>query len=230
MMTIRKSSDRGHAKHSWLDTHHTFSFAGYHDSAHMGFRSLRVLNDDTIAPGRGFGAHAHRDMEIVTYVLSGELEHRDSMGERHIFAANVIQAMSAGTGVWHSEFNASKTAPVLLLHIWMRPAAEDFPPSYQQFSSDPAEKHGKLRRIAGPIADPASPSAVIHQDAHMYAAVLDSGSTVRYAVGPARHAWVHVAWGDVNVNGQKLETGDAVAVSDTSELAITGGTGRAILP
>jgi len=229
MMTVRKSEDRGHAKHCWLDTHHTFSFAGYHDPAHMGFRSLRVLNDDIIAPGRGFGAHAHRDMEIVTYVLSGELEHRDSMGERHIFGANVIQAMSAGTGVVHSEFNASKTEPVHLLQIWIEPSAEDFPPSYQQFSFDPAEKHGKLRRIAGPVADPAQPSAVIHQDAYMYAAVLDTGSTVKYTLGPGRHGWVQVAWGDVTVNGQTLEAGDAVAVSDTPELSITGGTGGEIL-
>jgi hypothetical protein len=199
----------------------------------MGFRSLRVLNDDTIAPGRGFGAHAHRDMEIVTYVLSGELEHRDSMGERHIFGANVIQAMSAGTGVVHSEFNASKTEPVHLLQIWIEPSAEDFPPAYQQFSFDPVEKHGKLRRIAGPALDsrpdPAQPFAVINQDTHMYASVLDAGSTVRYTLGPGRHAWVQVAWGDVIVNGQTLNAGDAVAVSDTPELAITGGTGGEIL-
>src|SRR6266852_3367492 len=216
MMTIRRASERGHAQHTWLNTHHTFSFAGYHDPAHMGFRALRVLNDDTIAPGRGFGAHAHRDMEIVTYVLAGQLEHRDSLGERHVFGPNVIQAMSAGTGVVHSEFNASRTEPVHLLQVWIEPSAEDFPPSYQQFEFDPAEKHGKLRRIAGPAPDASQPAAVIHQDAHMYAAMLDPGKSVEYPLPPGRHAWLHVAWGDVTVNGQALSTGDAVALSPST--------------
>jgi redox-sensitive bicupin YhaK (pirin superfamily) len=233
MMTIRRSSERGHVERDWLDTYHTFSFASYHDPEHMGFRSLRVLNDDTIAPGRGFGAHAHRDMEIITYVLSGALEHRDSTGEHHIFGPNVIQAMSAGTGVVHSEFNASKTQPLHLLQIWIEPSAEDFPPSYQQFSFDPEEKHGKWRLIAGPQSDPAHPSALIHQDARMYASVVDEGGTVRYTLPAGRHAYVHVAWGDVNLNGQKLHGGDAAAInadrSQPTELAITGGPGGEIL-
>jgi len=227
--TIRRASERGHAKHSWLETYHTFTFAGYYDPAHMGFRSLRVLNDDTIAPGRGFGAHAHRDMEIVTYVLSGQLEHRDSMGERHVFGANVIQAMSAGSGIVHSEFNASKTEPVHLLQIWIEPSAEDLPPSYQQFEFDPAEKHGKLRRIAGPTPDAAQRAAVIHQDAHIFAAVLDTGKTIRYPLASGRHAWVQVAWGEVAVNGEPLAMGDAIAVSDAPALTIAGTSGGEIL-
>jgi redox-sensitive bicupin YhaK (pirin superfamily) len=222
MMTIRRASDRGHAKHSWLNTHHTFSFAEYHDPAHMGFRALRVLNDDTIAPGRGFGAHAHRDMEIVTYVLSGQLEHRDSLGERHIFGPNVIQAMSAGTGVVHSEFNPSSTEPVHLLQVWIEPSAEDFPPSYQQFEFDPAEKRGKLRRIAGPVSEADRPSAVIHQDAEMYASVLEPEVSLRYTLPPGRHARLHTAWGDVTVNGQALSTGDAIALSEITELTLAG--------
>ncbi len=231
-MTIRRSKERGHAQHSWLDTYHTFSFAGYYDPEHMGFRALRVLNDDTIAPGRGFGAHAHRDMEIVTYILSGRLEHRDSTGEHHIFGPNVIQAMSAGTGVVHSEFNASKTEPVHLLQIWIEPSAEDFPPAYQQFAFDPDEKFGKWRLIAGPESDPAKPSAVIHQDARMYASVIESGTTVHYTLPAGRHAYIHVAWGDVQLNGEKLEEGDAASLSaDDSplEISITGGYGGEVL-
>src|SRR5262249_34063991 len=160
----------------------------------------------------GFGAHAHRDMEIVTYVLSGHLEHRDSTGEHHVFGPNVIQAMSAGTGVVHSEFNASKTEPVHLLQIWIVPSAEDFPPAYQQFSFDPEEKYGKLRRIAGPGSDGGQRSALINQDANMYTAVLDAGKEIRHPIGKGRAAYVHVAWGGVTVNSQPLETGDAVAL------------------
>lgn len=145
VVTIRKNQERGHADHGWLNTYHTFSFAGYHDPAHMGFRSLRVLNDDRVAPSKGFGAHAHRDMEILTYVLDGSLVHKDSMGEKRTFGANTVQAMSAGTGVIHSEFNASDSEPVRFLQVWIEPSVQDVEPSYQQIPFDPAEKRGRLQ-------------------------------------------------------------------------------------
>ena len=154
MITIRRSQERGHADHGWLNTYHTFSFASYHDPAHMGFRSLRVLNDDRVAPGRGFGAHAHRDMEILTYVLDGSLVHKDSMGEQRTFGPNTVQAMSAGTGVVHSEFNASEDEPVHLLQIWIEPAMEDVEPSYQEIPFEPSEKQGRLRLLAAPRQSP----------------------------------------------------------------------------
>ena len=152
MITIRHAGDRGHADHGWLNSWHTFSFANYYDPAHMGFRALRVINDDRVAPGKGFGAHAHRDMEIVSYVLEGSLAHKDSMGERHVIGPNTIQAMSAGTGIVHSEFNPSEKDPVHFLQIWIEPAMEDVEPSYQQISFAPAEKRGKLKLLASPDA------------------------------------------------------------------------------
>src|SRR3954453_22414419 len=152
MITIRRSEDRGHADHGWLNTYHTFSFANYFDPEHMGFRTLRVLNDDRVAPGRGFGAHGHRDMEIISYVLEGSLAHKDSTGEQQVLEPNMIQAMSAGTGVVHSESNPSRTEPVHFLQIWIEPAVQDAEPSYQQFAYNPVEKHGRLRLIAGPAS------------------------------------------------------------------------------
>jgi quercetin 2,3-dioxygenase len=222
MITIRRSQERGHADHGWLNTYHTFSFASYHDPAHMGFRSLRVLNDDRVAPSRGFGAHAHRDMEILTYVLDGSLVHKDSMGEKRTFGANVVQAMSAGTGVVHSEFNASETEPVRFLQIWIVPAVEDVKPTYQQIPFDPAEKLGRFRLLAAPKAVANGQAAVINQDALIYAAVLGSGETLKQTLPPGRHAWVQVARGNLNVNGQALAEGDGAAISAENELSFAG--------
>jgi quercetin 2,3-dioxygenase len=223
MITIRRSKDRGHADHGWLNTYHTFSFASYHDPAHMGFRALRVLNDDRVAPGRGFGSHAHRDMEIITYVLDGSLSHKDSMGEQHVFGANTIQAMSAGTGVIHSEFNASERAPVHFLQIWIEPAVDDVEPSYQQIPFDPSEKLGRFRLLATPRGNGSNgKAALIHQDAFVYAAQLDPGETLEQPLKPGRYAWVQVARGSISVNGQVLEEGDGAAVSDEHGLSFAG--------
>jgi redox-sensitive bicupin YhaK (pirin superfamily) len=220
MITLRKSQERGHANRGWLDSHFTFSFADYHDPKHMGYRALRVINEDTIAPGKGFGAHAHRDMEIITYVLSGALQHRDSMGSKHIVGPNTIQAMSAGTGVVHSEFNASDQDPVHLLQIWITPWEEDVEPSYQQMSFEPEEKSGKLRRIAGP--EHKEGSAFIHQDARVYVSKLAAGERIDYSMAPGRHAWLQVAEGNVVLNEQRLDQGDSAAVDGESSLAIEG--------
>ena len=222
MLTLRKAAERGHADHGWLDTYHTFSFASYFDPEHMGFRVLRVLNDDTVSPGRGFGPHAHRDMEILTYVLSGELRHKDSMGEERTFGPNVIQTMSAGTGVVHSEFNASSKDPVHFLQIWIEPSAEDFKPSYQQYSFSPQEKMGRLRLLAGPAKHPEEIAAVINQDAFVYAGVFRPRESMSYPLRENRHGWVHVATGDVTVNGHALTAGDGIAIGKEAEIAITG--------
>ena len=222
MITIRKSEDRGHADRGWLNTFHTFSFADYHDPAHMGFRSLRVLNDDRVAPGKGFGAHAHRDMEILTYVLEGNLLHRDSMGEQHTFGPNTVQVMSAGTGVVHSEFNASKSDPVHFLQIWIVPAMEDAEPSYQQIPFAPVEKQGRFRVLAAPKTAPADGSAVIHQDASVAVAVLGPGERLTHALDPQRYGWVQVARGGLSLNGQMLREGDGAAVSGEPELKFSG--------
>jgi redox-sensitive bicupin YhaK (pirin superfamily) len=222
MITIRHGSDRGHGDHGWRESWHTFSFGNFNDPAYMGFRSLRVMNEDRIAPGRGFGAHAHRDMEIITYILEGSLAHKDNMGERRIIGPNTIQAMSAGTGVVHSEFNASDKEPVHLLQIWIEPAMEDAEPSYHQISFAPAEKHGKLKLLASPDPAAAGTAAVIHQDARVYAAELGDGEKLRQPLSPGRYGWVQVARGSVLLNGQKLEEGDGAAVSEESELSLAG--------
>ncbi len=221
MITVRPSGERGHADRGWLNSWFTFSFADYHDPAHTGFRSLRVINDDVIAPGKGFGAHAHRDMEIITYMLSGHLAHKDSTGEKHVIGPNTIQAMSAGTGIVHSEFNASDEEPSHSLQIWIEPAMEDVEPSYQQISFSPAEKRGRFRLLAGP--HPHDGSAVIHQDARIYVAELHPGETLSREIAPGRFAWIHVAHGHVEVNGNKLAEGDSAAVSDEKQLSFTGG-------
>jgi redox-sensitive bicupin YhaK (pirin superfamily) len=222
MLTLRKAEDRGHTDLGWLSSYHTFSFGGYHDPHHMGFRALRVLNDDRVAAGKGFGAHGHRDMEILSYVLEGGLAHKDSMGEQHVLGPNEVQAMSAGTGVIHSEFNASVTSPTHFLQIWIVPAAEDLKPSYQQFAYPSSEKRGALRLIAGPDRTNNPPAAFINQDARMYAAVIPPGVSIDYAIRPARHAWVHCATGAIEVNGVALSQGDGLAVSDESALRLRG--------
>lgn len=222
MITIRRSEERGHAERGWLNTYHTFSFANYNDPAHMGFRALRVLNDDRIAAGRGFGAHAHRDMEILSYVLEGNLAHKDSTGEQRIVGPNTIQAMSAGTGVVHSEFNASTSEPVHFLQMWIVPSTEDLEPSYQEITFAPAEKQGRFRLLAAPQERANDQAAVIHQDASVYAAVLDSGETVKQALAPERHAWIQVARGSVLLNGQLLKEGDGASLSGETEFALTG--------
>jgi redox-sensitive bicupin YhaK (pirin superfamily) len=222
MLTLRKAEDRGHTDLGWLNSYHTFSFGSYRDPKHMGFRALRVLNDDRVAAGRGFGAHGHRDMEILSYVLEGGLAHKDSMGEQHVLGPNEVQAMSAGSGVIHSEFNASAKEPTHFLQIWIVPSDEDLTPSYQQFAYAPSEKRGALRLIAGPERGANPPAAFIHQDARMYAAVLGAGESISHAIPPGRHAWVQCATGQIEVNGLGLQEGDGLAVSGEPGLTLRG--------
>jgi hypothetical protein len=225
MVTLRRAEERGHANRGWLNSNFTFSFADYHDPAHMGFRSLRVINDDVVQGGKGFGAHAHRDMEIISYVLEGALTHRDSMGEERTVGPNTIQAMSAGTGVVHSEFNASRGEPVHFLQIWIIPSEEDLEPSYQQISFAPEEKQGRLKLLAAP--EKVEGSALIHQDAWVYASALDAGQSIEKPVAKGRHAWVQVANGNVVLNGHALKTGDGAAVSDEETVRLEGAQGGA---
>jgi len=220
MIHIRKSDERGHANHGWLDTHFTFSFADYYDSKHVHFRTLRVMNDDRIAGGGGFPMHPHRDMEIVTYVLEGALEHRDSMGNGSVIKPGDIQYMSAGTGVTHSEFNASETKPVHLYQIWMFPEKQALKPAYGQKKFGEAEKRGKLRLVVSP--DGRDGSVKIRQDNDLYAAVLAKGETVKHELKPERHAYVQVARGSVTLNGAKLDEGDGAAISDEKAVELTG--------
>ncbi|HEY1302365.1 MAG TPA: pirin family protein [Vicinamibacterales bacterium] len=221
MITLRKSKDRGHTDLGWLNSYHTFSFGGYHDPKHMGFRALRVLNDDRVAPGKGFGAHGHRDMEILSYVMEGQLAHQDSLGEPRVIGPNEVQAMSAGTGVIHSEFNASNAEPTHFLQIWIIPDREDIEPSYQQFAYAPNEKRGVLRLMAGPDTTNTA-AAQIHQDAKMYASVLEPRDAITYAIPRGRHVWLHCASGNLDVNGIALEEGDGVGVSDEDALEMRG--------
>jgi quercetin 2,3-dioxygenase len=220
MITIRKSDDRGRANHGWLDTHFTFSFADYFDPEHTQFRTLRVMNDDRVAGGGGFPMHPHRDMEIVTYVLEGALEHRDSMGNGSVIKPGDIQYMSAGTGVTHSEANASKSAPVHLYQIWMMPDKRGHKPAYDQKNFTEAEKRGKLRLLASP--DGREGSVKIRQDNELYATVLGPGDSVKHALKPERHAYVQVARGSVKLNGKPLETGDGAAISAEQSVELTG--------
>ena len=220
MIRLRKAEDRGHADHGWLDTWHTFSFADYHDPEHMGFRALRVINDDVVAPGRGFGTHPHRDMEIVTYVLEGALAHKDSMGNASTIVPGEVQRMSAGTGVLHSEFNYSKTDRVHLLQIWLLPDRSGIEPSYEQTFFPDEEKLGRLRLVASP--DGADGSVTIHQDARLYATLLEPGQEVAHDLAPGRHAWVHVAQGRASLNGHALAAGDGAAVSAEERLVLRG--------
>jgi redox-sensitive bicupin YhaK (pirin superfamily) len=220
MITIRKSDERGRANHGWLDTHFTFSFADYFDPEHVQFRTLRVMNDDRVAGGGGFPMHPHRDMEIVTYVLEGALEHRDSMGNGSVIKPGDVQYMSAGTGVTHSEANASKTEPVHLYQIWMMPDKRGHKPAYDQKNFTEAEKRGKLRLVASP--DGRDGSVKIRQDNELYATVLGAGESVTHALKPERHAYIQVARGSVKLNGKTLETGDGAALTAEKALELTG--------
>jgi hypothetical protein len=218
LITIRKANDRGHANHGWLDTYHTFSFASYRDPNHVHFRALRVMNEDVVAPGQGFGTHPHDNMEIVTYVLQGALEHRDSMGNGEVLRPGEFQRMSAGTGITHSEFNPSSTEPVHLYQIWLFPNERNIEPSYEQKSFDTNERHNRLRLVAAP--DAAEGSLRIHQDARIYLATLDDGTEVEHAIAPSRHAWLQVLRGSVNVGDQQLTAGDGAALSDEPSLSV----------
>lgn len=218
MITIRKSEDRGHFDFGWLDTYHTFSFDQYYDRAHVHFRSLRVINEDRVAPGQGFPTHSHRDMEIITYILSGALEHRDSMGNGSVIRPGDVQRMSAGTGVSHSEFNPSESEEVHLLQIWILPAARNLAPSYEQKFFSNAERSGKLRLIASD--DQRDASVRIHQDARVYATVLGGGERLMHSLNEGRYAWLQVARGTLSLNDIKLGHGDGAAVSNETELQI----------
>jgi len=220
MIAIRKAAERGHADHGWLDTRHTFSFADYYDERYPGFRGLRVINEDRVQPGRGFPTHGHRDMEIISYVLAGALEHKDSMGTGSVVRPGDVQRMSAGTGVLHSESNHSRDEIVHFLQIWITPERRGLPPSYEQKHFPEAEKRGRFRLVAS--RDGAEGSVTIHHDARIYAAVLDRGQALAHPLGAGRHAWVQVARGAVTLNGAALEQGDGAAVSGEPALAIAG--------
>jgi redox-sensitive bicupin YhaK (pirin superfamily) len=227
VIQIRPSQERGHANHGWLDSHHTFSFADYHDPEHMGFRALRVINEDRVAPGRGFGTHSHRDMEIISYVLEGALQHSDSIGTGSVIKPNDVQRMSAGSGVSHSEYNGSATDPVHFLQIWLVPAQRGIAPSYEQkhFSRD--DKRGRLRIVASP--DARDGSVKIHTDALVYAGVLEAGEQARLDLQPQRHAWIQVARGRVRVNDRELSAGDGAAISQESTVRVEGIEGGEVL-
>ena len=220
MILVRKSNDRGHADHGWLDSRFTFSFADYYDPQHVQFRTLRVMNDDRIAGGGGFPTHPHRDMEIVTYVLAGALAHKDSMGNGSVIKPGDVQYMSAGTGVAHSEFNASDSETAHLYQIWMFPDQKGYKPVYDQKHFTSADKRGKLRLVVSP--DGRDGSVQIRQDNELYATVLAPGESVQHALKPDRHAYVQVARGSVTLNGQPLDTGDGAAISAEKSLQLTG--------
>jgi len=218
MITVRPGKERGHFDHGWLDTYHTFSFSQYHDPAHMGFRSLRVINEDRVEPGAGFPPHSHRDMEIITYVLAGGLAHKDSMGNASTIRPGNVQRMSAGTGVTHSEYNGSDTEPVHLLQIWILPQTRNLPPSYEEKVFSAADKQGRLRLVAS--QDARDGSARIHQDASVYGSLLEPGQTVRHPLAAGRGAWIHLVSGAATVNGKLLTTGDGAAIEQEADIEI----------
>ena len=218
MLKLRRAEDRGHANHGWLDTHYTFSFADYYDPRSVGFGALRVINDDTVAPGAGFPPHSHRDMEIITYVLEGAVQHQDSMGNGSIIKPGEVQRMSAGTGVTHSEYNASKKEPLHLLQIWILPSRSGLPTGYEQKYFSDAEKRGSLRLVASP--DGADGSVRIQQNARMFASLLEGGQSVSHEFEKGRLGWLHVARGSAEVNGTSLKAGDGVGISDVAKLTI----------
>ncbi|HVE71746.1 MAG TPA: pirin family protein [Thermoanaerobaculia bacterium] len=225
MITIRRAEERGHADHGWLDTYHTFSFADYYDPEHMGFRALRVINEDRVAPGRGFGTHGHRDMEIISYVLEGALAHSDSMGTDGVIRPGEVQRMSAGSGVMHSEMNGSDSEGVHFLQIWIMPEQRSIAPSYEQKAIDDDQRRGALHLIAGREAG--NGAVKIHQDVRLYTALLD-GQTVTHDFAEGRYGWVQVARGEAEVNGQRLKAGDGAAIADEPSVTLTG-TGAEVL-
>lgn len=227
MITLRKSEERGHANHGWLNSYHSFSFADYYDPHHMGFRNLRVINEDRVHAGKGFGMHPHRDMEIISYVLEGALEHRDSIGNSAIIRPGEVQIMSAGTGIVHSEYNHSQSDLVHFLQIWILPDKKGVKPRYDQKMYSQEEKQGKLRLVVS--QDGREGSVSIHQDANIYASLLDAGQEVDYQIKPDRHAWVQVVKGDITLNGQVLSAGDAAAVSNENKLVVGAKTNSEFL-
>ena len=227
MLTIRKSQDRGHANHGWLDSFHSFSFAGYHDPAHMGFGNLRVINEDRVAGGAGFGTHGHKDMEIISYVLSGELAHRDSMGNVETIPPGDVQRMSAGRGVMHSEFNHKAEETTHFLQIWLLPNERGIAPGYEQKHFDAADKRGRLRLVASP--DGADGSVTVHADARLFAGLFDGAETATLALDPARKAYVHLVRGALEVNGRPLAAGDAVLIEGESALELARGSDAEVL-
>ena len=224
MITIRRSQERGGADHGWLNTRHTFSFDTYYDPRHMHFRALRVINEDIVQPGGGFPTHPHRDMEIITYVLEGALRHQDSLGNGSIIRPGDGQRMSAGTGIRHSEANASATEPVHLLQIWIMPNRKGIEPGYEQKAFLEEEKRSRLRVIAAP--DGREGAVTLHQDVSLYVSLLDKDQQVTHTLSPGRHAWLQVARGSVQLNGTRLQQGDGAAVSDEQKLTISGSDGR----
>lgn len=227
MITIRPAAERGHYNHGWLDTHHTFSFASYYDPKHMGFRDLRVINEDRVAPGRGFGTHSHRDMEIITYVLEGSLEHEDSLGNGSVIFPGDVQRMSAGTGVAHSEYNGSKDEPVHFLQIWILPERAGIVPGYEQRTFLPEEKRGRLRLIAA--RDGREDAVRINQDVDLYASLLEPGEAVEHQLREGRHAWMQVVRGEVSLNGADLRAGDGAAIGDERSLRIEASQSAEVL-
>jgi redox-sensitive bicupin YhaK (pirin superfamily) len=227
MIVRRPSNERGLADHGWLKSRHSFSFADYYDPAHMGFRNLRVINEDRVAPGQGFGTHGHRDMEIISYVLDGELGHKDSMGTGSVIRPGDVQRMSAGTGVRHSEMNPSPDKPVHFFQIWLLPATPGIPPGYEQKRFDDTEKRGRLRLVAA--RDGRDGAITVHADAELYAGLLAPGERAHLDLKPGRHAWIQVARGTVTVNGQDLEAGDGAAVSDETALDVTASSDAEVL-
>jgi hypothetical protein len=225
MITLRRAEERGHFDHGWLNTRHTFSFADYYDPKHMGFRDLRVINDDLVAPGEGFGEHPHRDMEILTYILEGALEHKDSMGNGSVIRPGDVQRMSAGTGVTHSEFNPSPRERVHLLQIWILPEKRGAEPGYEQKHFTPEERRGRLRLVAS--RDGQDGSVTINQDSRIYATLLDQGQSVSFENAQGRHAWLHLARGEAKLNGETLRAGDGVAITGKESLTLTAGPGGA---
>lgn len=227
MLSLRRSQDRGYADHGWLKSFHSFSFANYYDPQHMGFGNLRVINEDRVAPGRGFGTHGHRDMEIISYVLEGNLAHRDTLGNVKGIPPGDVQRMSAGTGVQHSEFNHAAEQTTHFLQIWIEPNRRGIPPSYEQKSFSEGDKRGRLRLVASP--DGAEGSVTIHADARVYAGLFDGDEQASLALSPGRKGYVHLVRGELQVNGQALAAGDALKLQDEPEIRLAGGSAAEVL-